>query len=1088
MRIVLFILSLFIISCSPEVTTYKAQNVARKEIQDYATVTALRNETIVPKKNDKVFIRSTGRLYYYDFSDSSSSDNGITTIVQAGGYRWKALTDIDTDIKTYLIQDSILVYRNISDIEVGRDTIKGTGGSGGGTGPAGVGIESAEFNDGELILNLTDDSFLGPFYVQGPQGIQGIQGPQGVQGPIGMTGPTGATGPQGPTGATGPAGPTGATGPQGPPGADGQGLEDFTAIYNPLLTGSDTTGWEIIYEVNSTEVDRDTLPVSSGKVPTLQPYIVSGDTIGFVLYHGSTPMDTIEFSGADPGGNDTFIDTIGNYTALRTLDNYDPAVIFVNDWTYTGPDGKTYTTRGGLFRKADSGNENGATVIVGNYIWKRDWDGVNAKPEWFEVGGFDVWGETFTSKNSISSNANTSFGGVGVFHNGIFNDRDRIQNTIYLGDSDNDIVVQYEAREYLIDKVLTNYYPFSSYDIGGEHSFNYATIKRDTSPVTTLASGMSAGATSITVTSASGLRVGQSLSVFSTSSPFGGLGFDESAYLVITGIAGNVITVANGSPSKSFSTGATVMLEITLFDNRIYPGQTIKYSNAFFDGNKLNGGGQRYPQDWRLNYGISAGTGANCVTFENLEFKDNPAENVTASTGYMLNCRGYNLDGSFFHYSMSDAAYALGRMTGMIIDGCYVDGVCLSTDAVANHNEAAITSSLHTEFIKVTNCTFKNGAEFIITIDQGQADTKCNYFVTNSYFENFKHINLSSTSFAQIPERESGITISNNTFINCGDFILSAYGTNNENNIYKGKSWDNITISNNVFIGSRFYFESCTNLNFTNNQVLFRDELALSYADYGFTDIDVNPQRAAIFLRRSAKVNITGNIIENQKTEHAKLMIGISFPAEYHTRMKDISGTNLNFYYEQGVKIDNNKVLGFHSGINCVIRPNQILENINKPNYGSIGWSVSNNIIVLSAETPTFNTRYWGIGVCSGVVVRNNTIYQLRNNNDQAGIFANNSFFWPETTSPVMGAIIEQNLIYGHPSSTGPDITVDVFGNGWHNYNCVVRDNLYVRNLQGSNGARNYFNNNIDLLTTLTAWTSPDVPVFQTFEWNKSNY
>ena len=807
-----------------------------------------------------------------------------------------------------------------------------------------------------------------------------------------------------------------------------------------------------------------------------------------ILYIDKGDGGIFIWSGSEYISVDNYVESVNNYTELRALTGYVPNAVIVNDFSYVGPDGNNYTTIGGLFKKVNSGTENGGTIIVGNYIWEREWDKLNVVPDWWEVGGYDVWGETFTDKNTISTNSNVGFGGIGVFHDGIYNDRDRIQSAIYVGLQYESINVQYIPREYIIDKVITNYHPFSSVDISGEHNFNLATIKRVDSPVTTLAANMGAAATSITVVDASGFRVGQNLSVFDTGSPFGGLGFDESAYLVITGISGNVINVSNGSPSKSFSTGAVVMLEVTLYDNRIFTLKSITYKNGFIDGNKLNGGAQRYPQDWRLNYGISAGTGANCVTFENLEFKDNPAENVTASTGYMTNCRGYNLDGSFFHYSMSDAAYALGRMTGMIIDGCYVDGVCLSTDAVSDHNEAVITASLHTEFIKVTNCTFKNGSEYIFGPDQGQADTKMNFHITNNHFENFKHISLCRSAFPQIPERESEMTIIGNTFINCGDFMLGAFGSNNENNIYIGKSWDNITISDNIFIGSRFYFESCTNMNFTNNQVLFRDELELPYADYGIVDIDINPQRAAIFFRRSAKVNISGNIIENQKTEHAKLMIGISFPAEYHTRMKDGSGTNLNFYYEQGVNIDNNKVLGFHSGINCVIRPNQILENITRPIYGHIGWSVSNNIIVLSGETPTYSTRYWGIGVGSGVVVRNNTIYQLRNNNDQAGIYANNSLFWPATTSSILGAIIEQNMIYGHPSGTGPDITVNVFGNGWDNYNVIVRDNLYVRAIQGSDAARNYFNNNIDLLTQLPNWTPQDVPVFQTFEWNTGNY
>lgn len=78
----IFLFSIITISLSSQAVAVRTQ------IQDYASVTALRNETLKPRVIDKVFIKSIEKIYFYDPTDTSTPDDGINIIAQ-GIYRWK---------------------------------------------------------------------------------------------------------------------------------------------------------------------------------------------------------------------------------------------------------------------------------------------------------------------------------------------------------------------------------------------------------------------------------------------------------------------------------------------------------------------------------------------------------------------------------------------------------------------------------------------------------------------------------------------------------------------------------------------------------------------------------------------------------------------------------------------------------------------------------------------------------------------------------------------------------------------------------------------------------------------------------------
>ena len=799
-----------------------------------------------------------------------------------------------------------------------------------------------------------------------------------------------------------------------------------------------------------------------------------------------TSVAGVGFKAASGGsGAGTPVETLNSHAELRALTTgtYEHELVAVKDYSYVF-NSITYFTKGGVYRQVSNGTENGATLIVdaSGRKWALDWDGVTVFPEMFVVGGYDSRGRVYVDKNVISDLAQPA--NDFIFHDGIYNDRDRIQNAIDLvGLSKLFHLNLGTNKEYLIDKALSCY-SLLLQDRNGIIEGNHATLKRSDSPLTTTASWALTASTTITLADASNYRVGQNICVLNTAKPNGGFGYNEFKLYAITGISGNIASVKflTGDTS-SIASPAPVILETTLLENKGYTGE-ITVQNLNVNGNKLNGGaGTRYTKDWRFNNGLKLGTGVDKFLVQNCKFWDAPSENVMGTFGAMRDCSGVNLDGSFYHYSMSTPSHSLAnRLKGVVIDSCFVDGVCLSTDAVSDHCEAVITPSLYCEYVKIVNCTFKNGAEWIFQFDPITANTDQKYVISNNVFENFKSIVKQINGVAGFDNRSDGLSITGNTFYNCGDMVFYDKGT--LKNVYTGYSFNDININSNIFVGSRFYFNSCTNLNFQNNKVLFRDELACTYPDFGRAEIDSNPPLSAITFSKCQKFKFTGNTVENQRTDNEKLSVGVYVPFVDLKIMKDGSGVNTNTYYEQGMDISDNAILGFHYGINCYDRPSRTLGAIGSC-FQTLGWQIANNTIVLSNLTPTMTyTHCGGISALAGTNVHNNMIYKQRTDVKQFGILAVNPDPRPATTTSVLGVIVTSNKIYSDATTVA--ISTDNFGSTERNYNCIVRDNIYMGTTQGSNAARNFFANN--QVMNVASFTPIVPPLFQTFEWNTVNY
>lgn len=135
-------------------------------------------------------------------------------------------TDILNDADAYegvaiTAYDIWLSKGNIGDTQAFLDSLRGTPGPAGETGPQGI------------------QGAVGPAGAQGLKGDTGLQGPQGLAGPSGPVGPTGATGATGPQGATGAQGPQGLKGDKGDPGIDKNNVGTLAGVTS--LTGSAVT-------------------------------------------------------------------------------------------------------------------------------------------------------------------------------------------------------------------------------------------------------------------------------------------------------------------------------------------------------------------------------------------------------------------------------------------------------------------------------------------------------------------------------------------------------------------------------------------------------------------------------------------------------------------------------------------------------------------------------------------------------------------------------------------------------------------------------------------------------------------------------
>ena len=153
-----------------------------------------------------------------------------------------------------------------------------------------------------------------------------------------------------------------------------------------------------------------------------------------------------------------------------------------------------------------------------------------------------------------------------------------------------------------------------------------------------------------------------------------------------------------------------------------------------------------------------------------------PNENLTIGAGVVRECYGENLNGSFFHSSISGNG---SEARGLLIQNCQT----VNTNTKdSGHSEGVITFSANSRNMRVKDCVFDNSAGMkglgvFGTLDASGVDDKDdNFLAENVVAKNFSAITLSSVSTGVNMER---LSFSKCKFENCGMMQISAADVTN---------------------------------------------------------------------------------------------------------------------------------------------------------------------------------------------------------------------------------------------------------------------------------------------------------------------
>ena len=354
-------------------------------------------------------------------------------------------------------------------------------------------------------------------------------------------------------------------------------------------------------------------------------------------------------------------------------------VIEISSGTYTVPSDSTVIadvrglTRhwvGGVFVKDNTATVDGGCVIANTagdkYV--RQWDKTNAVPEFYRLG-----------VDSIASDTDAISRALSQLNNG---------GTVHLQ----------REKTYIGETVA----------IGKGCTITGGTIKRAQLVRTTLAANASVSNTSITVTSATGFRIGMSIQI-ANGTTYADLATNDSTNFSITNIVGNVITL-NQAIQVGKSSGASVF---QIADQLNYSGAinanidcNVYLDNVTFDGNESQNAISRA---WTVN-----NLGVFSSRLQNFRVNgcliiNQPSECFTVATrAWFTDCYFNNVWGSCIHGSAANLAdYEPG---GVWINSCYFENVCRSTAAENGHSTelGVYTQSQNTQHVGFDDCVLED--------------------------------------------------------------------------------------------------------------------------------------------------------------------------------------------------------------------------------------------------------------------------------------------------------------------------------------------------------------------------------------------
>lgn len=723
--------------------------------------------------------------------------------------------------------------------------------------------------------------------------------------------------------------------------------------------------------------------------------------------------------GGDLGG----LDTLASYTALRAYTGTSRSV-FVQNFTTVSPfDGATYTTVGGAFYLTSAGTENGGTLIVATNgrKWRRE-DLSYICPEWWEVGGRDGSGNAYS--NFLTST------------NGIMTDADRLNAASLVAGAGGTIRFAIAGTKNIDKGVVPRHR--QTWHCKGQ------TIRRATSPTPRTTAPTSLASNQVQVVSATGFRAGEFIVVMDTTTTYKGLGVNESFFATIASISGNTITLT-ANATRVCPTNSIVASMPTLL---IGQADYLTIIGGKWDGNKWNGANYRFPQ-WFVGGATMYIQNAALFTLRDAVFVNTPAENITSAEALIDNCKGGRLendtdsgglDGSFHHFSSFGPP--TNAPTHITFINCEIDSVCLATDVVADHAEAAFTNSVRTEFVTLLNCKVRNCTEGVFALDIVQPNTEIFYHIRGNTFRNNKVICtvISGGGSPQLT-KDYAVEFVGNICEKSGDFIVR--GTD----LGKDLTLDGILITDNDFVDTRLDFTNATNIKIVNNKLTFdanrhvKFDWAHRSQNNGFYTSRYETRAAVSFINCS-KVEFSGNTVEGFETRNDTMLVGINLNIEENTRGKNNAGTNQELYINQDINISNNTLAGFQIGITGVRRIGLNWNGIST-GYQCFGWRIKDNWIVLHQDSlPTaawasgFDWPTYGIGAANGMVVEGNVVESQSNDFNQYPIRT----FTLGTAANISGPVVRNNWLR---ALTSP-FDIFVGNSNIQNTSQVITDN-YIR-------------------------------------------
>jgi hypothetical protein len=607
----------------------------------------------------------------------------------------------------------------------------------------------------------------------------------------------------------------------------------------------------------------------------------------------------------------------------------------------------------GFFYRIPNGIPDGATVIRDQLggLWRRQFPEGYYKLAWWPMG------TTIFPNDTIHSAAEALE---------IILDQSGPGTTIDLAASDS-------PRTYLLDRPVT-LQPFTTIIGQGD------TLRRIPTPLGIVTTTAQESDQYIYLESVEGFRKGQFIMVTR------GRSRDDVVLPQkrIGAIEGNALIV-QGTIGEEILPGDTVIVAFNMFKNSdaLNLGE-IRFEGVIFDGNWRN---NPYTNSWSQNNSISIlNNSGSRLSVDRCGVYDTPSENFVAASCRISNSHFKRLAGSIYHVSVvPDTAM------NVFLENCWADSICLATNAVTGHSEAAIVTSAEPNNITLSNCDFSNGREGLVGDLGDQVDFVS---IINGKFRSFKWI-----VFGVIGEENLGGEIASNYFENCGQLQW----INSGNGAAKyAESWQ---IHHNEFINTALNISGLNAVQIENN--LFKYDATLG--GFGYLEGENQLEFPAMVHLSSARfLSFEGNMLIGPHTYQTDLQHGILI-----TSQGNLPGNN-PFKWERDIFIRNNTLRGFHKSISTVntlipynFSPSEVREYFN--------WVITANDILM---IPTTTPGSWGIYAAPGVQVLDNRITTAIESFSSTSypILALGipSFQGNPNENEIMGAIILRNTILGN--------------------------------------------------------------------------